>query len=386
MVGHYNLLLVSLSFVLSTLGAWAALDLSSRVHQHKTSPRRTFWLSLGAFAMATGIWSMHYVGMLAYRMQMPVLYDWPMVLLSMLAALMASGIALTLVTRRTLTGLSTLLGGVVMGGAIASMHYIGMAAMRTPMNITYSGPMVMQSLIAAIAISMAGLRLTFGSRNIARGFSGKKAASALLMGLAIPTMHYIGMAAARWSPGQAHISSVDLQHTIPVSALSTTGIVLSTLFLLAVAIVSARVDHHMTEFGSALDGSTRNYAQLKEHHDRLQGAFRAGGFGIWECDPSTGLFYVDKCLCDLYGIPHDGQPVPRATWRASVHPEDRIGLDHRWTEALQNGDKYENEYRLVHPDNRIVRVHSVATLIRRPDGSVQRVLGMTWDVTFERQR
>lgn len=385
-IGNYNPVLVSLSFVLSILGAWAALDLSGRVYQHEGRRRKAVWLNLGALAMGTAIWSMHYVGMLAYQMHMPVLYDWPTVVCSMLAAFAASALALWLVARPTLTWPSTALGGIVMGCAIASMHYIGMAAMRMPMCIRYSAPVVALSVAVAIAISVVGLRMTFASKSIAQGLSAKKAVSAVLMGMAIPAMHYIGMTAARFTPGSGSFAPADLLHAIPISALSTSGIILVSLLVIGLAIVSARIDHRVMEFESALNGTTRNYAQLKQHNERLQGAFRAGGFGIWECDPATGFFYVDASLRDLFGVPHDGKPIPREVWRASVHPEDLVGLDQRWAEALLHADRYENEYRLVHSSQGIKRVHSVASLVRRPDGSIQRVLGMTWDVTADRQR
>ncbi|MGI4829890.1 MAG: diguanylate cyclase, partial [Janthinobacterium lividum] len=386
MVGQYNFSLVSLSFLLSILGAWAALDLSCRVCRHKSGRRRAFWLIVGVLSMSTGIWSMHFVGLLAYRMQTPVRYDWPTELVSMVAALAASGIVLGFITRRTLSWTATGFGGALMGGAIASMHYIGMAAIRTPMNMTYSGFLVSLSIVSAITISTIGLRLTYGSKSIVRGWSAKKARNALLMGLAVPLLHYISMGATKWTPGPGRFSSTDLQHALSISTLSATGIVLVSLFILAIAIVSARIDHQVSEFESALDGTTHSYAQLKKHDERLRGAFRAGGFGIWECDPATGLFYVDAGLRDLYGTPQNGEPVPREVWRAAVHPEDLKNLDQRWSEALLHGDKYENEYRIVNRNQEISRVHSVASLVRRPDGSLKRVLGMTWDVTAERQR
>lgn len=290
MTGHYSVFLVLLSFLISTLASWVALDLSGRVYLQTSRNRKMFWLSVGATSMGLGIWSMHYVGMLAYKMQMPVLYDWPTVLLSMIAALAASGVALGLVARNVLFWKDTVLGGIVMGGAIAAMHYIGMAAMRMPMKMSYSTPLVVFSVIAAVAISIVGLRLTFGSKDSPRGWSGKKILSALLMGTAIPTMHYLGMAAAHWTNGPGRFAPKDLQHAISITALSSTGIILASLFVLVIALVSAGVDRRVSRFESALDGSNRSYAQLKRHNERLRGAFRAGGFGIWECDPSTGLF------------------------------------------------------------------------------------------------
>ncbi len=336
--------------------------------------------------MGTGIWSMHYIGMLAYRMQVPVLYDWPTVLLSLAAALAASGIAFVLVAGNALSWAKTVLGGTAMGLAIASMHYIGMAAMRMPMRLSYSWPLVAASLAAAVLISIAALRLTFGSKRISYGWSSKKAQSALLMGFAIPSMHYLGMAAAREVNGPGRFAAVDLQHAVSITALSMTGIILVCLSVLGIALVWARIDYHVSSFESALDGSKRSYSLLKKHHELVQGAFRAGGFGIWECDPATGLFYVDDGLRELYGAPHDGQPVAREVWKAAVHPDDVAGLDRRWAECLASAETYENEYRIFGPGREIRRVKSVASLMRSPEGLLTRVLGMTWDVTADRQR
>ena len=383
---HYDLRLVLASLLISLLAAWVALDLSGRIHLQKSRRRRNVWLGAGSMAMGIGIWSMHYVGMLAYRMSMPVLYYWPTVAVSMVAGVVASGIALSAVSRKTMSWISTLVGGLSMGGGIASMHYIGMAAMRMQGTVSYSWPMVILSVAAAICISMAGLRLTFGTKTIGQAWSRRKAASAVLIGLAIPTMHYIGMAAAQWSPGPSNSSLAELRHAVSVSDFSTLGIVLVTLLVLSVALISAGVDRHVFRFESALDGSRRGYVQLKNHNARLQAAFRAAGVGVWECDPATGLFYVDASLRNLYSVEQDNEPVPRALWRTKVHGEDLVDLDRKWSECLASGDKYENEYRIIQPNGELRTVRSVASIIRSESGAAERVLGMTWDVTAERAR
>ncbi|MGI4830648.1 MAG: MHYT domain-containing protein, partial [Janthinobacterium lividum] len=372
---------------MSILASWVALDLSARVHLKTRKSRKAFWLALGSGAMGLGIWSMHYIGMLAFQMQVPVLYDWPTVVLSLVVALAASAIALILVARKTLSWSNTVLGGTVMGAAIASMHYIGMSAMRMSTALSYSKPMVALSVTLAVGISMVALRLTFGSKKLTFGWSGKKASSAFLMGLAIPTMHYTGMAAVHMTTTPGRLSVVDLQHAISTTEVGTTAIILISLLVLGVALILARIDGHVSTFQSALDGSKRSYTQLQQHHERLQGAFRAGGFGLWECDPATGVFYVTAALRDLYGIPQDDQPVPRERWKTAVHPDDLAALDQRWAECMASGDKYENEYRiLVGPDHQVRRVRSVASLVRNLEGAVTRVLGMTWEVTSERLR
>ena len=132
MVGHYDPTYVVISVVVAVLSAYAALDLAGRVTSSRRNTGRAAWVAGGAFAMGIGIWSMHYIGMLAMRMDAAVLYDWPTVLLSLMAAVVASAVALFLVSRKTMGLVSTLLGSVCMGAGIAGMHYLGMAAMRFP--------------------------------------------------------------------------------------------------------------------------------------------------------------------------------------------------------------------------------------------------------------
>src|SRR6266404_511599 len=185
LAGSYDYLLVALSVIIAVLASYAALDLAGRV----TSARgkaRLLWLSGGAIAMGFGVWSMHYIGMLAFRLPVPVQYDWPTVVLSLIAAIVASAVALVVVSRPKMDLKRALLGSVLMGGGIATMHYTGMHAMRMPAMCTYSPGLVGLSVALAIVISLVALWLTFHSRRDAAAWSWKKSFSALVMGLAIP--------------------------------------------------------------------------------------------------------------------------------------------------------------------------------------------------------
>src|SRR5882724_7623128 len=151
LTGSYDLFLVALSALIAVLASFAALDLAGRV----TSARdraRLLWLSGGAVAMGIGIWSMHYIGMLAFRLPVPVQYDWPTVLLSLVAAILASAVALFVVSRHEMGVIRALLGSILMGSGIAAMHYIGMAAMRLPAMCHYSLALVTLSVVPAIVI------------------------------------------------------------------------------------------------------------------------------------------------------------------------------------------------------------------------------------------
>src|SRR6185369_9537561 len=102
MIGNYQYGLVALSVAIAILASYAALDLTGRTRA-AAGARRRIWLSGGATAMGLGIWAMHYIGMLAFRLPVPVLYDVPTVVVSLVAAIAASAMALFVVSRDTLT-------------------------------------------------------------------------------------------------------------------------------------------------------------------------------------------------------------------------------------------------------------------------------------------
>src|SRR6266498_957364 len=136
MIGSYDYRLVALSVLIAIFAAYAALDLAARTTAAR-GRARLVWLGGGAIAMGLGIWSMHYIGMLAFSLPVPVLYDWPTVLLSLLNAVFASAVALFLVSAKKMGLVRALTGSAIMGGGISTMHYTGMAAMRLRATCSY---------------------------------------------------------------------------------------------------------------------------------------------------------------------------------------------------------------------------------------------------------
>ena len=163
MSGAYDLRLVILSFVIAVMAAYTALDLAGRVTAAH-GRMRLGWLAGGAVVMGIGIWSMHFVGMLAFNLPIPVQYDIPLVLLSMLVTIIASGLALFVMSRSVLGLLQWLAGSTVMGIAIASMHYIGMAGMHTHAELSYRPVLVVLSIVIAIVASLVALGMAFRLR------------------------------------------------------------------------------------------------------------------------------------------------------------------------------------------------------------------------------
>jgi two-component system sensor histidine kinase/response regulator len=239
LISHYDIPIVVLSVVIAVVAAYAALALSGRM-TFATGAARYAWLWGGACAMGLGIWSMHYTGMEAFRLPVPVRYDWPTVLVSMVAAILASAVALFVVSQKTLTPTAAVVGSILMGSGIATMHYIGMDAMRLPAMCVYSYPVVALSVVLGIVISFVAIRLTFAVRAQSSIWSWRKARNALLMGLAIPVVHYVGMAAATFMPAPG--APVDLRHAISVSNLGIVSIALGTFLMLGLVFVTATLD------------------------------------------------------------------------------------------------------------------------------------------------
>src|SRR4028119_1391153 len=159
----YNVPLVVLSIVIASITSYTALNLAGRITVAQGSARK-LWLVGGAIAMGVGIWSMHFIAMLAYELPIPMNYDIPTVLISMVAAVLASMLALVEFSRQKMEWLQLLLGSIFMGLGIASMHYIGMGAMRVEAIAQYDLRVVGLSVAIAICVSAVALWLAFQLR------------------------------------------------------------------------------------------------------------------------------------------------------------------------------------------------------------------------------
>jgi two-component system sensor histidine kinase/response regulator len=260
--GFYDYRLVTLSILIAILAAYAALDLAGRVTAARGAARLA-WLSGGAFALGLGIWSMHYVGMEAFQLPVPVEYHWPTVLLSMVAAVLASAVALFVVSRKTMGKITALGGALLMGGGITAMHYIGMEAMRLPAMCSYSYGTVVLSGVLAVIISFVALWISFAMRaETGNAWNWRKVGSAVVMGLAIPVMHYVGMAAVKFHA--APLTAADMVNTVNVSDLGIAGVVLVTMTMLGIVLLSATIDRRFSFQNLQLEMSEERYRMMAE--------------------------------------------------------------------------------------------------------------------------
>ncbi|MEQ8464256.1 MHYT domain-containing protein [Coleofasciculus sp. E1-EBD-02] len=242
MTATYNFNLVLLSIAIAIIASYTALDRVGRVTVAKGRTSQ-LWLAGGAVAMGIGIWSMHFIGMLAYNLPIPISYNLSRVWVSLLVGILGSGVALWLGSRPHIRWLQLLLGSVFMGLGIAAMHYTGMMAMKLEAVADYNLTLVAVSIAVAIAASFIALGLAFQLRHIqADARILPKLASAIVMGLAISGMHYIGMAAVRFQgtdsivlPSSSMIDNLWLARFIAVA----------TLFILALPLIVSLFDQRL---------------------------------------------------------------------------------------------------------------------------------------------
>ena len=236
-VGHHDPKLVVLSVAVAVIASYTALDLAERVSSRR-GRAAWLWLLGGAAAMGTGIWAMHFIGMLALHLGAPIAYDGWLNGASWVIAMLASGVALLVVRRPVLTHGGIAAGGLVMGLGIAAMHYTGMAAMRVSPPIAYDLSLVAASVGVALGASVAALWLAFHLRRRAsRSAVAAKLGSALVMGLAISGMHYTGMAAAHFAPDTVSMAApsitLDDASLAELIGLAALGLLAATLVLSA---------------------------------------------------------------------------------------------------------------------------------------------------------
>ena len=373
MGSHYDTRLVALSVIIALIASYAALDLAGRVAAARRGAR-VVWLAGGATAMGLGIWSMHYIGMLAFHLPVPVLYDVPTVLASLLAAVFASAVALWVVSRHQMGLAEAVPAAVVMGIGISTMHYSGMAAMRLPADTHYDPWLVVLSVAIAIVVSFVALVLFFSLRSEGnRGFHWRKVWSAALMGAAIPSMHYTAMAAARFTPSGADDVT---GHGVAISVLGAAAVAGSTLMVLALAILTSVIDRRMSAQQAALQTSDQALRLIRRIIDTTPHL-------IFVKDADGRFTLANQAIADLYGTtPQELEGKTEADFNLNAEEVRRFLQDDREVLAsLRQKDIAEESL----TNGRTRWFQTVKVPLYSPDGTAREVLGIATEITARKQ-
>lgn len=367
MTGTYNPWLIFLSFAVATLASYTALDLAGR-DGGVGGARSARWLVGGASAMALGIWSMHFLGMLAYQFPCATNYDPLTTALSFFMAIVPVAVSLWLVQRGGgPQGQRLMLGALLMGSGVVGMHYTGMAAMRMGAKVSYTPWLVGVSVIIAYVASAAALWLFAMLRRRSAHFRKLRTAAAVVMGVAVTGMHYTGMAAARFDA----VSAMGAQDGINENWLALL-VMVGTVSLLGVGLLTStydlRLESQTARLATSLASANEELSYLAKHDVLTQLPNRAGLLERLRCltrpsdTRSVCLLFLDldgfKSINDAFG--HDAGDAVLSTIA------DRLRKEVRATDmvARLGGDEF---VALVHELDQ----ESVAGLCQRIVSSVE---------------
>ncbi|RBH55847.1 MULTISPECIES: EAL domain-containing protein [Pseudomonas] len=371
LIGSYSSALVFMSLCVAILASYTALDLAGRIAT--ASGRAVYlWMAGGAMAMGVGVWSMHFIGMLAFKLPIALAYDGPLTLLSLLIAILSSGFALWLVSQPSLPVVQLALGALIMGAGISAMHYCGMAALQMQPGIDYDPTLFGASLVIAVVASAAALWIAFHLRRSTPYVRLARSGASVVMGLAIVGMHYTGMAAANFSQGSfcgavgSGLSGKGLDNLVLVTSLAVLSIALLT------SLLDARLEARTAMLANSLSQANQELIHLALHDtltglpnrvllaDRIDQAMHKatdeGG--------CFALMFIDldgfKPVNDAFGH-HMGDQLLREV--ALRLREDLRGQD---TLARIGGDEFVLLVQLAEPDDALQVASRQVGLISRP--------------------
>ena len=310
---------------------------------------------------------MHFVGMLALMLPMEMAYHVPTVVLSLFAAIIASYIGLSAASRPNLSRIRTGLAGTFMGGGIASMHYLGMAAMRMSADWHWQPGLVVLSIVLALAVSIVAIGLIFQMKGNEEQLRYRRAAGILLMGLAIPTMHYTGMAAVRFTPS---FEVINLDNSISLSMLGISDFALASILVLGLILLLVVVDRRLSAQDLLLQTVERRNSQLVESIQAI----------LWQRNCTSMKFtFVNRNCETMLGFPlSDWQANPQFLEEHS-HPEDRKLVQFFCRQAIELLKPVEFEHRFVSADGRQVWLRTYLQAAESPYGPVE-LTGVAHDI------
>ncbi len=284
--GSHNPWLVFVSIVVAIISSMMGLQIAGMAGSAKGRLLHQVALISGSLALGGGIWSMHFIGMLAFELGTHVHYNPAITIISMAPSVFASWVTLLMLSNERITRRQLIIGGVLVGSGIGAMHYSGMAAMHMEAVLRYDLAWFITSIVVAVVLAMLALWIRFGLRNRAR-FSSTQATllAGVIMGLAIAGMHYTGMAAARFIGTPDNNFAADNSRNFLAIIIGVTTVAISLLVLAGNLILRYR----------------QLYAQMQESESRLRAIVDTAVDGIITIDGNGSIIAMNHAAEKLFG-------------------------------------------------------------------------------------
>jgi PAS domain S-box-containing protein len=375
MHGSYEFPLVAVSIFIAIVASYTALMLAGRVAMN-SGRSRLVWLLGGSVAMGSGIWSMHFVAMLAYHLAIPIAYDIPLVVVSYLAAVAASGFALWVASRPSVGNGRLLAAGVCLGLGVVAMHYTGMAAMRVHAILHYDLLLVAVSVVIAISASTVAIWLFLWLRtNETRRGIALRSAAAIVMGFAIAGMHYTGMAAAYFSnaPMTAEHST---GHVLGAPGLAV-PVAIGTFIILALTLIGSITDHWVRVKFAAAEA-------LRESEERYRSVLSEIEEVIFRTDSEARWTFLNPAWQSITGFTTE-ESLGRSVFD-SIHPDDQDASAQHCMQLVNGVEEFcRIEVRYLTKDGAFRWVEMHARASRSDTGEFVGAAGVIRDVTARRR-
>ncbi|MEN0036522.1 MAG: MHYT domain-containing protein [Cellvibrio sp.] len=340
--GSYNLWLVSLSILIAIGSSYIGLQIAAMASRAPKGLHAQIALLTGSLAMGGGIWSMHFIGMLAFRIGDHVHYDPLITLSSMAPSVFASWVALQLLASETISRKRLLLGGLLVGAGIGTMHYSGMAAMHMDIALKYDPLWFAISILVAVLLAILALWIRFGLHEQSwLSDLQKKLLASTVMGFAIAGMHYTGMKAARFIGIANDTLDTTENHIFLASIITATTIALSVFALAGNLLLRYR------QLYNQLQGSESRLREREQQYRSLITNMPGITFRCELAPPWRTLFISDAVL-RLTGWKAEDFMAARIHLGDVIHPDDMERIDKQLHDALSNKRSFHCEYRIIH--------------------------------------
>ncbi|SEA50340.1 EAL domain-containing protein [Alkalimonas amylolytica] len=343
--GSHQPLLVLLSLLIAILAAHTSFNFGQLMRSTRSIHIRRLWHGLGAIALGGGVWAMHFTGMMAFELPVQVDYQLGATLLSIVPAVLAAAVILHVVAMPKIHWRGIVLGGFLMGAGIGIMHYTGMAAMVLQAERLYRLDLFIVSVLVAVVLATLALSVRPLLRPFITQHEILKLISAVVMGLAIASMHYLAMHATLYLPAETiqglsgvHISKATL------GALA----VMVAVGLLVIAAVAVRMRQRLQHMEKESSQSERMALLWSQRMQRI--SERVPGLVYQFKLSSDGRFtfpYASEAIRDIYRISPQQAALDASRVMDVIHPDDREGMLRSIERSAADFSPWNYEYRVL---------------------------------------